>query len=599
MNMASELSRRQVFQAAGVVAGAGLIGTTIAQQAEAAVLASPWDDVPAILARIIPPTFPANTFDIRDYGAVGNNSTDCTNAFKNAIAACNAAGGGRVLVTGGTYRTGKIHLLSNVELNVAAGATIRFKTDTGSYLPNVFTRWQGIECYNFSPFIYANGQTNIAITGGGTIDGNAPAGSWSAMGGGGTDWTNLQNQGKNNVPVAQRQYGSGHNLRPNLIGLYNCTNVLLDGFTSTNPAMWSIHPVYCTNVTARNLTLRSTNSQGDGIDPDSCTDVYIHDCKFDTNDDCIPVKSGRNWDGRRVNRPSQNIVIERCKFSGRWGGVTCGSEASGGVRNVFASDCECNAASFPGRYPVKYALYIKTNSDRGGYIQNINLRNVTGHNLEREALHISQLYNGGGGGAFPATISDITVDGMVIDGADFVVRAEGQSGNRITNVQIMNSTFTGITGSDVITQADVVYTNCMVNGVPRGGTGTTTRYEAENAVISQGLVEANHTGFSGTGFVNTDNIVGSYVEWTVNVATAGTATLRFRHSNGTTTNRPAAISINGTQVAASQAFNPTTNWDTWATVTISASLLAGNNTVRVTATTANGCANLDYLEIVK
>src|SRR5262245_1194729 len=386
--MPHDTSRRELLRAAVLTAGMAAFPVPI--MAGRAAAASPSDDVPAILARIIPPTFPDRTFDITAYGAVGNNSADCTPAFRNAIAACSGAGGGTVLVPSGTFRTGQIHLLDNIRLQV--NGTIRFRTDHGSYQPNVLTRYEGIECYNFSPFIYANGKSNIAISGTGTIDGNAPAGDWSSFGSSGTDRTNLKNYGANNTPVTQRQFGDGHKLRPNMIGLYNCTNVLVEGVTLTNPAMWSLHPVYSTNVTVRGVTFRTTNSQGDGVDPDSCTDVHIHDCRFDTNDDCIPIKSGRDQDGRRVNRPCQNIVIENCKFSGRWGGVTIGSEASGGVRNVYAQDCQVNPADFPGRYPCKYALYVKTSFNRGGFIENVHLRRITGRALERAALYITLNY---------------------------------------------------------------------------------------------------------------------------------------------------------------------------------------------------------------
>jgi hypothetical protein len=125
-----------------------------------------------------------------------------------------------------------------------------------------------------------------------------------------------------------------------------------------------------------------------------------------------------------------------------------------------------------------------------------------------------------------------------------------------------------------------------------------SRFEAENAVISQGLVEANHLGYSGTGFVNGDNIAGSYVEYTVNRATAGSATIVIRYSNGTTTNRPSDIAVNGTVVTAGQSFGSTTNWDTWANVTLTVNLTAGANMIRITSTTANGPPNLDYLDVM-
>jgi polygalacturonase len=327
-----------------------------------------------------------------------------------------------------------------VRLHVEGGATIRFHTDPAAYLPNVFTRWEGIECYNYSPFIHADGQANIAITGTGTIDGNAPAGDWASWGGGGADRDRLRQYGADDTPVAERRFGAGHRLRPNLIGLYNSRNILVEGVTCTNPAMWSLHPVYCTNVTVRDVTFRSTNSQGDGVDPDSCTDVHITGCRFDTNDDCIPIKSGRDRDGRRVGQPSQNIVVDDCKFSGRWGGITIGSEMSGGVRNVFAQDCEVNPAGFPGRYPVKYALYLKTSFNRGGFVEGVHLRRFTGRALERDVLYVTMDYETTG--SLPPTVRDITVDSMRIDGARSAFNLDGRPEKHIQDVRISDSLFT-------------------------------------------------------------------------------------------------------------------------------------------------------------
>jgi polygalacturonase len=598
------LSRRDLLRAGAIAGGVLLVGpgtaravpasATAARTTEAA--ASPWDQVPAILARIVAPTFPDRAFPITDYGAVGDNSTDCTSAFRGAITACNAAGGGRVVVPSGTFRTGRIELLSNVNLQV--DGTIRFRSDTASYLPTVLTRWEGIECFNYSPFIHADGQTGIAITGTGVIDGNATAGEWSSWGSGGADRDQLRAWGAADHPVAQRQFGAGHKLRPNLIGLYNCTAVLVEGLTLRNPAMWTLHPVYCTNVTVRNVTFVTTNSQGDGCDPDSCTDVLITGCRFDTNDDCVPIKSGRDRDGRRVNRPSQNIVVTNCKFSGRWGGITIGSEMSGGVRNVFTEDCECNAADFPGHYPVKYALYVKTSFNRGGYVDGVHLRRVTGRDLERSALYITLNYETSG--SLPPVVQNFTADRMTIDGAAQAWDLDGRSTDHIKNVTITNSTFTGITTAPTVTNVDsLVLTGVLVNGKDVSNTQPPAgaRYEAEDATISQGVVESNHAGFSGTGFVNYGNVAGSSVRFAVNAATTGSATLRIRYANGTTVNRPMNVVVNGTTVSAARAFNGTGAWTTWATSTLTVPLDAGGNTITLTATTANGGPNLDYVEV--
>jgi len=278
-----------------------------------------------------------------------------------------------VVVPAGNFLTGAIHLLSNVNLYVATNATIKFSTNTSTYLPVVFTRYQGIECMNYSPFLYAYQQTNIAITGPGTIDGQGQLGPWY-------NWKNLLtadeqllwNMGSTNLPVAQRVFGPGHYLRPYFVEPVCCQNVLLDGVTFLNSPMWSISPLYCTNVTIHNVTVNNTSGTApntDSCDPDSCTDVLIKNCSFSDGDDCIAIKSGRDQDGLRVNIPSQNLVIQNCVFANGHGGITCGSEESGGITNVFAENCAFNSVN------LQTIFRFKNNSARGGYIENIYFRN--------------------------------------------------------------------------------------------------------------------------------------------------------------------------------------------------------------------------------
>ncbi|MEU6785928.1 glycosyl hydrolase family 28 protein [Nonomuraea angiospora] len=593
-------SRRAVLKGALLVpvqAGAVLPPAPATAQA----LDSPWDQVPAILARIVPPTFPDRTFPITDYGAKPDNSTDCTAAFRSAIAACNAAGGGTVLVPGtGKFRTGQIHLLSGVRLHVEAGGTIRFRSDAGSYLPAVFTRWQGIECFNYSPFIYARNQTDLALTGTGTIDGNAAAGPWFGFDDQrGPDWDRLQQQAVDGVPVEQRQFGDGHFLKPNMIQFYGCRNILVEDLDIRNPAMWTIHPVLSRNITVRRVKIYSRGAMVDGVDPESSSDVLIEGCTFDTGDDGTVIKSGRDTDGRRVGVPSTDIVIRDNTYYGRWGAITVGSEMSGGVRNVFAENNRILAGS---SYHSFYALYLKTNNRRGGTVDGVHVRNLTGGPCDRGGFYIDMNYSLTGPGNGPIVnpvIQNITVDGLNLAGSPFAVKLSGSAASHIRNVTIANSTFTQIdTPAPQLSNADnVVLRDVRINGVLYGGSPPGNRYEAENATISQGVVESNHAGFSGSGFVNYDNVAGSYVEFAVNAAAAGTATLTLRYANGTTANRAMDIAVNGTVVAAAKPFNGTGAWTTWQSTTVSAQLAAGANTVRATATTANGGPNLDYLEV--
>lgn len=472
--MTTERSRRDLLKLGAVLAG----GTTLAPALGAIPAAgadiegnAAWDGVPSMLREMRLPVFAGRTFPITRFGAIGDGVTDCTEAFRRAIAACHRIGGGRVLVPEGAFLTGAIHLRSNVNLHLVEGAVIRFSPDPASYLPVVMTRWEGTECYNYSPFIYAYGQRNIAVTGSGTLDGQARLGPWESWYANGgpqrADQRELRRMGAEGVPVADRQFGAEHYLRPKMVQFYRCDNVLVSGVTIIDPPMWTVHPVLCRNVVVRDVTVHSFLHNTDGCNPESSTNVYIAGCRFNTNDDCIAVKAGRDEDGHRIGVPSSNIFIERCKFSGRWGGVAIGSEMSGGVRNVFARDCEINPIDFPGRYPVKYPLYIKTNKLRGGYIDGIHLRNFTGGRVEREALYVILNYNNQIGSR-PVLVQNITVDGMSIEGARRAVWLLGLETDHIRSVRVRNSHFTAVTDpTNTITFVDdLTFTNVTVNGVP-------------------------------------------------------------------------------------------------------------------------------------
>ena len=318
---------------------------------ENGVLVQGWADLPAILARIVPPQFPDRDFDITAFGARGDGKSDCTEAFRKAINECSAAGGGRVVVPKGVFLTGPIHLKSNVNLHISEEAVVKFTTNSEAYAGLVYTRWEGVECLNYSPLIYAFEQENIAVTGKGTLDGQATNENWWSWKGNADDgWKKGMPNQKNarnalfamaekNVPVAERVFGEGHYLRPNFIQPYRCKNVLIQDVTLKDSPMWFIHPVLCTNVTVKDVTVNGLGPNNDGCNPESSKDVLIKDCFFNTGDDCIAIKSGRNADGRRVNVPGENIVIQGCNMKEGHGGVVLGSEISGGVRNVFAEDC--------------------------------------------------------------------------------------------------------------------------------------------------------------------------------------------------------------------------------------------------------------------
>jgi polygalacturonase len=339
-----------------------------------------WSMAAEILERIQAPTFPGRIIDLRAHGAKGDAMTDCRPAFQAAIDACSAAGGGRVLVPAGVYLcNGPIHLRSDVELHLVEGATILFGTNPDDYLVGdadkgggVLVRWEGTRCYNYSPLIYAHGQRNIAITGRGIIDGQTGKG-WA-------QWKKLQGpaqkalraMGAQGTPIEQRILGRERYLRPTLVGIYESQNVLIEGVTIKSSPFWTIHPVACTNVIVRGVRVQPGTTNDDGVNPESCTDVLIEDCTFDTRDDNIAIKSGRDNDAWPAagGRPSQNIIIRRCTFTrGNPGGISFGSEMSGGVRNIFVEDCTMER--------VGYAIYAKSNPDRGGFVENVRVRNLT------------------------------------------------------------------------------------------------------------------------------------------------------------------------------------------------------------------------------
>jgi len=449
--MGSESSRRDFLRNTGLLAGGAFLAGTVLPEAvftENPVNASPlgpaapspWDEVPQILARIKPPSFPARDFVITAYGGKGDGRADNTKAFRDAVLAANKAGGGRVVVPKGTFLTGPIHLLSNVELHIGTGATVLFSTDRKKYLPVVYTRWQGIECYNWSPFVYAFNQTNVAVTGKGTLDGQGA--SWKPLGSGGSSWRELQEMAEENRPVAGRRFGDGETLRPNMIQFYRCTNVLVADVTIVRPPMWTVHPVLCTNVTVRSVTVNSRNGGGnnDGCDPESCTDVHIVGCTFDTGDDCIAIKSGRDIEGRRINAPSQNIVIQDCTFvfSNR-GAICVGSEASGGARKIFAENCRVNPANRADAF--WYALFIKTNRYRGGTTDGVYLRNITGAKFMKDPIFITANYSSASPGAvvYP-TVQNIEVENFTMrDIKGYAINLDGVSASPLRRITVRNS----------------------------------------------------------------------------------------------------------------------------------------------------------------
>lgn len=430
-----------------------------------------WDQVPKILEQIVPPTFPAQDFDITEYGAVGDGKTDCTEAFKQAIAACNEAGGGRVVVPKGVFLTGAIHLQSNVNLHVTRDATILFSTDARKFLPVVYTRFEGIECMNYSPFIYAYEQENIAITGSGVLDGQADIAGWWTWKGrkeygwaegnphGKSDVEKLQRMAEDSVPVEERIFGKGSYLRPNFIQPYKCKNVLIDSVTIKRSPMWEIHPVLCENVTVQNVTVISHGPNNDGCNPESSKNVLIKNCYFDTGDDCIAIKSGRNTDGHRINVASENIIIQGCTMKDGHGGVVIGSEMSGSCRNVFVEDCVMDSPN------LERALRIKTNSMRGGIVENIYMRDVTIGEVSDAVIKINFHYGEGDVGERTPVVRDIYVSNVTSRKSKYAILIAGYERSPVKNLNLYDCRFDGVQEGNMVSHYENLnMTNVYING---------------------------------------------------------------------------------------------------------------------------------------
>jgi unsaturated rhamnogalacturonyl hydrolase len=413
-----------------------------------------WKNAPEIAARIHAPTFPARNFSIADFGAVADGKTDCTDAIRKAIAACHSAGGGHVVVPAGEYSTGAIHLLSNVDLHLDDGATLHFTANPDAY-PLVHTRWEGTECMNYSALIYAFEQENIAVTGNGTLDGGADETNWWSWAlhdektrpKATPDVKALNELADKGVPVAQRVFGPGHYLRPNFFQPYRSRNVLIEGVKIRRSPMWEINPVLCTNVTVRNVDILSHGPNNDGCDPDSSRDVLIEGCTFDTGDDCIAIKSGRNDDGRRVGVASENLIVRNCTMKDGHGGVVIGSEIAGGCRNVFVENCRMDSPN------LERALRFKSNARRGGVIENVLMRNVTIGRVAEAIITVDFMYEEGPNGTHKPVLRNVQLENVTSTSAPRMFYIASFPGATVDAIRIAHCKFAGMESAEFIQNA--------------------------------------------------------------------------------------------------------------------------------------------------
>lgn len=419
-----------------------------------------WEAVPAIINQIIVPVFPQRDYNVTDFGAKGDSLTKCFDAFREAIDKCNQDGGGRVIVPPGKYLlNGPIHLKSNVNLHLSEGARLEFSTNPDDFLPMVLTRWEGTELYNYSPFIYAYQVTNVAITGKGSIDGNASRSFAQWKPDQKKDQKLLRQMGNDGVPVYERLFGDGHKLRPGTIQFLGCKNVLVEGISIYDAPFWVIHPALCFNVTVRNVIVDSWNPNNDGVDPDASVNVLIEKSEFNCGDDAVAIKSGRDQDAWRIGQPTENVIIRGCIMNSKANGLCIGSEMSGSVRNVFMEDCKVGEANS--------TIYFKGNLDRGGVVENIFVRNINVKRANTAFIRFDSNYKGHRGNHFPPVFRWFTIENVSCELADdFGLFFKGVEDMPVKNIVLKNINILK-TERPFFTQyvSDIELINVTANGV--------------------------------------------------------------------------------------------------------------------------------------
>lgn len=457
-----------------------------------------WTDVyPQVEARIKAPVFRDKDYNILDFGKVPTGKTApvkkkgwtpgpdlyskdgeflYTIMINKAIQKCHDDGGGRVIIPKGTYLTGAIKLLSNVNLHLEEGATLLFVFDLHQYYPLVQTSWEGMDCYNWSPMIYAYQQENIAITGKGTIDGGASRENWwSMVGNEKWGWKSgmqsqrtgkiiLQEWNDKGVDNFERRLGTGWGMRPQLVNPVECRNVLIEDVTFLRSPFWVIHPLKCQNVTVRGVHVENDGPNGDGCDPESCKDVLIENCFFNTGDDCIAVKSGRNQDGRKRAMPSENIIIRNCSMKNGHGGIVIGSEITGGCKNLFAENCKMDSPD------LDRVVRIKSNTCRGGVVEDVYVRNIEVGQCKEAVLKINLDYDPKEKcrRGFPPTVRNVYLENVDCNKSKYGVMIAGLQDNcNVSDIELKNCDFNGVADGNSITGEvkDVVFDNLKINGM--------------------------------------------------------------------------------------------------------------------------------------
>ncbi len=455
------------------------------------------------------PAIPSRSVSVADFGGVGDGCTLATEAFESAIAALSEQGGGRVVVPQGVWYTGPIVLRDNIELHLEKNAMILFSDDKSLY-PLIQTTFEGLNTWRCQSPLSATGVKNVAITGEGVIDGNGDAwravkrdkltaGEWKkkvASGGIVSDdekmWypsesykfgaTTGADQNVSTWAKTKEDFEKMRDfLRPVMIAIHSCENVLLEGVVFQNSPSWNIHPAMCTNLTVNNITVRcpAYAQNGDGIDIESCKNVVLTNSSFDVGDDGICIKSGKDKAGRDRGIPCENIRVANCVVYHGHGGFVVGSEMSGGVKNVLVTDC-----LFSG---TDVGLRFKSTRGRGGVVENIHIERITMNNIMQEPLLFDLFYGGksasealADGDNAEATdlafkpvdettpaFRDIYIKDVWCRGARRAMLFNGLPEMNVERVTVENTTIYALNGAQINESTDVCLRNVKV--VPERG----------------------------------------------------------------------------------------------------------------------------------
>jgi polygalacturonase len=412
-------------------------------------------DMPAIE---IPDFGAARGFPITEYGAKPDDQRANLRAIGDAIAAASAAGGGRVVVPTGIWATGPIHLRSNIELHLEKGATLAFSPHPADYLPAVPTSWEGVECLNYSPLVYAYDCDNVAITGEGVLLARLDIWAvWYARPKPHMDaLVELYQMARKGVPVSQRDMTTGEaNLRPHFIQFNRCRHVLIEGVQIRNSPFWTIHPYLCRDVVIRGVRIEAHGHNNDGVDPEMSQNVLIEGCVFDQGDDAVSVKSGRDHDGWRLKTPARNVVMRNCRVKNGHQLMAIGSELSGGIENVFVDDCHFDATESGAKSSIQNILFVKTNERRGGYVRNVHLSNVSATavaggvlSVDTDVLYqwrtLTPTYD-----RRLTPIAGLHVSDVRVAEARFIAEIKGQAGRPVRDVSLKRVKVAKVTGTPV------------------------------------------------------------------------------------------------------------------------------------------------------